>query len=331
VKTLHWVVAGTIAFTSSVSFGGDVETRVATAFASSYAQEQLKHQLAEFLDKNPRIVFSSNPTIGTQGMRFLSQALSAYNLLTAKTDRERAWSAAYLILSPEPTTAAALFAAQMIDTLLTMKAERDLARIYEEIAEIQAQTSSIVTKLATQDYNSQIAYVQKFESTLEQVDHLQGSLMSDPLYVALQTQGDLGSLNPDAVQSSIVKLAQLREVLIDLDVATLYIQQSVRVEELGLRSDFIENCIKSNTSFDPLRDKIDSLRSSFYYFFGSLQAERLKEKVRRDQQPHAALLRVYLRCVEVANIASSRHLFGEKPLDVAELSDCRSRFKSKGL
>lgn len=322
---------GLLTFNSALSFAGETETKVATAFAASYAKEQLKHQLAEFLNKNPKIVFSSNPQIGTQGMRFLSQALSVYGLLTAKTDRERAWSAAYLIISPEPTTAAALFAAQMIDTLLTMKANRDLARIYEEIAEIQAKASGLVMKIATQNYNSQIARIQKFEDSLNRVDELQSSLMADSLYLALQDQERLRSLNPDMIQASLVKLAQLREALMDLDIATVYIRQSVNPEKLRLGSGFKENCARSNAGFDVLRDKIDSLKDSFFYFFGSLQTERLKETVRNDLRPQAALLRIYLRCVEVANAASTSRLLGEKPLDSSALSECRDRFKSKGL
>lgn len=110
------------AFSYSVSaFCSKATDAAAGRAVETFVKEQMKKELADFVNANPQVVFSTDAQIGTKGLTFVSKALAVYGFLNPKSDRERAWSATYFVVSPEPMTAALLIAAQLADTVLSLR------------------------------------------------------------------------------------------------------------------------------------------------------------------------------------------------------------------
>lgn len=324
-----------IAFVSSplttTASAGEIEEKVGRAALSEYAKEQLKHQLAEFVNRNPQLVMSNNPQIGTAGMKFIAQAMAVYGFITAKTDRDRAWSATYLILSPEPTTAAALIAVQMIDTLLTLKSQRDLARIYEEIARIQSQTVEIMAKVYTHEFESQKRTLGQFDESLSHIQSLTRSLLNHSIYKTLteEHQGEPSTPTEEEIEQALNLITKLSSQLIELEKQAIWIEATVDPGAMGLPDSLITDCKNLNRKYDPLRKQIALLQSSFAYFFASTNSLRLKRKIEDDLKPYATRLRIYKRCVSLINTLNTELLWMNRRPDFDESSfvrECEERF-----
>lgn len=320
---------------SPPAFAGEIEEKVAKAMATEYAKEQLKHQLAEFLNKNPRVVFSTNPTIGTKSIRFMSETLAVYGFLTAKSDRERAWSATSLILTPEPTTAAILFAVQLADTILTLKAQEALAGIYREIAEINAQTIHILAQVRWHEYESQRRILEDFDRTMDQIEEAKNRLDEHPVNLYLTKPRD-GMRPPTAneIQEAIGILNDLSLSLTRLDMTTLMVEAVFTPEILGLPKGLTVQYASINQTYDPLRKQIHELNSAFAYFFASLNSELLKRQIKQELEPYVTVLRIYKTCVQKINSAATSSFWKKRKYDFDSnefINECRNRFSMKGI
>lgn len=315
---------------STPAQAGEIEEKIGRAALSEYAKEQLKFQLAEFVNKNPQLVFSTNPEIGTAGMKFLARAMAAYGFLTAKTDRDRAWSATYLVLSPEPTTAACLIAVQLVDTLMTLRAQQDLARIYEEITRIQAQTVEIMTKVYTFEFEAQKRVLSDFDRTLEQIQTISKELMSHPVYKTLMSDDkEAPSPSQEEVEEALRLLSELSLRLSNLEMQSIWIEATIDPKVMGLPDHLTSDCVSLNRKYDPLRKQLTALQSAFGYFFASTNANRLKRKVEEDLKPYVTQLRIYKRCVTLINSVSTEAFWQSRRPDFDEsefVHQCETRF-----
>ncbi len=308
----------------------EVEQRVASAFATEYAKEQLKHQLAEFLNRNPQVVFSSNPTIGNQSIRFLSQVMATYGLLTAKTDRERAWHAAYLIITPEPTTAAILVAAQLTDTLLSIKAQARVAQIRKDTAEIQAQALRLLRKVATAEAAQKARIIADYDSALVDVEKYVSTLTKNGVYQKIS------AIDPAPVQ--VTEAAEIEAALAAigfLDEALDRLERSTRTANLVLDSLGIARAAwpENQQSYNLIRDQIKSLESSFRSFFTSLRGSQFTQTLQEERRAYATQLRLYKKCISVINAVRTQFDLEQNPHAGEEnqfLWECRERFFVKG-
>lgn len=320
---------------SSRANAAEVERAVTRAAVDAYVKEQLKFQLAEFLNHHPHVVMSTNPQIGTQGLNFVSRALATYGLLTARTDRERVWSAAHLLVSPEPVTAAILIGAQVVESLLEMQSAVSLAAIHKEIVELQARTFAIHASLLTQDLDRNRRVIVAYNEAMDTIESVRVRLADHPVYRLLVADGDIEvAPRPEDIEGALRLLLELSHGLDTLEEATLRMEFAFDPDFLGLPSTFASECMRINAQFDPLRGQLWELRSALVYFFASSNAADLKSRVQSDFGPLATRARIYRRCVEMINSLATEIFWTRREVefDEKEMTDqCQARFALKGV
>ncbi|MCM2281278.1 MAG: hypothetical protein NDI61_05455 [Bdellovibrionaceae bacterium] len=330
------LVMGIISTATASAHAGEVEERVARAFGEAYAQEQLKHQLAEFLNRNPEVIFSSSAQAGTNALNFVSKTLAVYGLITAETDQQRAWSLTHLVISPEPTTAAILIGLQVADTLLTLQAQAKLAAIYQEIAEIRAQTFRIYAQLQVMEANEQIRILEKFNKSWDEIEIKHKALMAHPIYQLLTKESTVvpQQLTAEQVAEALQHLLALSTELDRLDAAAIAVRLTLRPEWLGLEASFPGACDELNRKFDPLRTQLTTLQSAFIYFFASVNSAKLRRKVQEDLKPHVTRLRIYRQCVSHINSLATMLFWKKEKIEIDEfelVDQCQARFALQGV
>lgn len=301
-------LAGTILFSiglqlwSQALYSGEIETAVGKEMLTEYTKEQLKFRLAEHINKNPHLVFSTNPKIGTESLRFVGQSLALYGLLTAKTDRDRMWSATHLILSPEPTTALVLLAVQLADTLISLKSQATLTKIYAEISAIQANTVATIRSITEIEAQRQTAMLQGFIKTTEEIRNIQQKLLDSPVSLYLTDQSHQ---TPNAQE-----LSTALELFRDLDNKLSLLNGQVMLTAAVFKTSYlsagevtsvITQINNINKDYDPLRENTQRTLRIIQYFFATTNASELQRLVLEERQSHNLELRIYQQCVKTLN------------------------------
>ncbi len=269
--------------------------KVFEVLAKTYAKEQLKAQVAHFVNLNPHYVGSTNPQIGTEALRFASRIVAAYGLVTAKTDKERGWAALYLVYVPDPTTAMALFAIQLADTLVSLSHQKELLRIYEEVAALHAETSRILTAVYTEDFERQLEVIERITILMDLIHEDLERVTQSPLNEFSE------SISEEEALAVFEALFSLRQNIFDLQVAKIFWDQEVRAEELGLTEEMDKGLNQFVSNLGEVKASVDELYQKLVMVFQSAQAEESWGILQRRLAPHRRDLQLYLACTQASH------------------------------
>lgn len=173
--------------------GGEAAAKI---FLETYAKEQVKHRLSEYLNENPEALGSTDPRIGSKSVEFLGKLLTVYNLMTAKTEKEKAVSAFYFIYTPDPTTAVIIMCAQIIDTMISLSHNRELLKTYEESMQLNRETTNIYSMVNSVEVNRQAHMLGKIEELLINFSKIKDNFLKSKIF-SYVTSGFDGELPTD--------------------------------------------------------------------------------------------------------------------------------------
>lgn len=308
---------------------GEVESAVGEAAATAYAKEQIKFQLAEFLNRNPNLVGSTSATIGTESLRFISKSLAVYGLMTARTDKDRIWSTTHLILTPEPTTALVLIAVQLTDTFLALKAQAQLAEIYSETALVRAKSLELIKQIYTYESNYQFQLLSEFDQIINAILALKSKTEKHSVTRFLLNDGGDEPPPVAEIEQALENHRKLAQLLERLETQTTLIEFLIRPEILSFSDQTVADIQRMNRSFESVRVMNSKLTQTIRYFYSSLQAKTLLEQVQNDLSPYATDLRIYQRCTQLINRVVTSTFWNMAPETVPPsgmIADCRQRF-----
>lgn len=299
MKLIKFIILLPILIGSNKSYSSN-EEEAAKIFAKEYSKQQLKFQLANYLNKNPHIVFSDSPKIGTESLAFIGKMLAAYSLLTANTDKEKGWAAIQLIVSPEPTTAMIILAVQIADILVTLEHNKNLHNTYAETARIQAERVGILTKVYAQDYNWQRGMIERVSELTESIDKQIVDLRQSQAYMYIN---NLTSEEPSdkEITFALHKLYEVSQRIFDLEVAKIYLDRTVDLQSLGLSDELILSLDMYLEGLLELKKRIELLQPIFQSAFTSSKGLIKFQIMKNKNSMYKRQLQSYERCVEVTN------------------------------
>ncbi|OFZ18857.1 MAG: hypothetical protein A2Z20_02525 [Bdellovibrionales bacterium RBG_16_40_8] len=313
---------------------GDTTTdkEIVGVFAQAYLQEQIKSQIANFLDNNPQVVSSVNPYVGTEAMKFLGKIIAAYSLLTAKTDKDRAWAASHLILSPEPTTALIMVAVQIADTIVTLKQQRNLMKIYERIDAINADTMRNMRNILTYKYNHRIQYVQNFMTTMYEINLAYKDIGK---FIGLEKSDELRrDLLESQVELLLDLLFKMQDLFVQLDMDLYHLETWVDIEEFNqampteYQAPSLNKLKQLSAGFQNSSLAIERLRDSVFQLFFSVKGEEFVRQPREKLSEYRKELRIYARCASVVNRYKMSHVLDiNNEVEASDLvPSCREKY-----
>lgn len=310
--------------TTMLSIGGHMPTPAwsadyegaAKAFADTYVREQIKARIADYMNKNPEVVGSVSSNIGTRSMRVVGQVIAAHNFATANSDKERLF-ATMQFFAADPTTMLVVFAIQLGDALVTMKHQKGLAEIYERIAHYQKETVEIYAAMAIESIKEQLSLVERFGTTLAQIDQFESKIRKNPLYRHLVEDNSVLFSEDDIVEAMEALFTYEQEIR-HLQRIHRLIELKVQFEALGFPPEARSSWATIVNSFGLQQSELKNMHATFLQIFVSANAaasmRSISEKVgtARDE----GLL--YLSCIRAINTQ-------EEP-DVEFIRLCQKRF-----
>lgn len=295
------------------------------AFASAYVQEQIKEQLANYLNQHPQIVMSANPNIGTQSLKVVGKIVAAYGFATARNDKDRAF-AALQFMAPDPTTATILFAIQLGDALLELQLQKDLAKTYEEIARIDADTVKVLSALYLESFARQMSLINRFATCLDKIDMLKNQLKSNGLYkLAI---GDI-SANADeiAVTEAVKLIFELQDEVGRLPGLIEQIEVTVNFRALQMSEETLTQWKAVVNEYGQFEVGLVKTREAFLQIFKIAAAKEIHLKIDEKAGYSRDIGRLYLECVKKLNHwSTSNYLKINYDEDYEFLESCKIRF-----
>lgn len=325
----------------SPSRAEDVAEKAAKAAAKAateaYLKEQAKYRLGEYLNKNHHLLGSADKLIGTKAMNVLSQAMGVYGLINAKTDKERGYAAAHLIMSPEPASAVILIAVQLIDTVISLQAQEQILRIQREIAELQKQSVAVRMKLAELDKNEVSSAISALEDTARTIKENLAAIEKHPVYLFInqgaapseEIGGAQGPTSED-IQSALNIIYQTSFYLDRLGVATIRADAVFRNHEVFEVQQLADLARMQNEGFNETREAIGTLKSAVRSFFAIYKTEKALNKINSKFEDKEIEAEAFLKCSEMYNsYHSQKGLAPNEPSRKAAkqfINECRIKF-----
>lgn len=308
MKTLiNFLLAVALLGSSTVGYASD-EIKAVEAFASAYAQEQIKAQLANYLNHNPQIIGSVNPNIGDQSMRYVGKIIAVYGFMHARNDKDRAFALAQFLV-PDPTTAMILFAIQLGDAVLTMQHQRDLAKIYEDVAVISRDTVKIWTHIYKSDYSQQIYLINKFSEGVDRIEKFKSAL-------------NILDLNhPNSIAEAMSSLFSIEDEVEHLNQLYAHIELKVNFVALGFSIDTASEWKSVMASYNSSLEQLKLTRQKFLAIFHSMQRELIANEIQYEVAENRDVGDLYVACMSAINSSDAEPDF---------IESCKVRFGLKG-
>lgn len=255
------------------AFGSSESDRYVKIFADVYLREQIKEHLRVYINAHPAVVGSVSKKAGTSTIKYVSQILSAYNFIVAKSDIDKAFAAAQ-IFNPEPTTAIIIFAAQIAATVAELKLQKSLARRYAEIAKVNAKASSLLKRFGVAEAKRQLDWIQDAQTRLNVVSQIESLLIGNPMYKAMS--GEDCVVTPENVEKEISTLFELEAAYSALAESIRFLD-FVEIEKLGLPLETKSSWVKIKTATLSNIVSLAKLESAFKQIFVSVHAKSMME------------------------------------------------------
>ncbi|MBK9041547.1 MAG: hypothetical protein IPL83_20745 [Bdellovibrionales bacterium] len=284
-----------------------VAVEAGKAFGLGYAKAQAMAFTADFLDKNPNLVFSVDPKIGTKVFTFAAKSLSVLAFVQAKTDKERAWAATSFILSPEPTTAMILLAVQFADAMITIGHMREISEIQRRTYDLARETSVIQRAIAESEINQINFHVNELQSLKNQLLLIIEKIKrSETNYSAALNAGEMKEKQVDEVSiEEILKSIFSFETLahrVDYLEGNLkilvsgkwYASDAALVQKLNDFSDFIKE-------IKPIQIHSLNIKNTYISYVSLLEAEAVNREMRGAHAKRVNKTQTQLYCFEMIN------------------------------
>lgn len=290
-------LSNSLIFHSSLSFAGEYEQEIAKAMAETYAKEQIKFRAADYLNRNPQIVLSHNHQIGNVALKAFNDTLGVWNLVTAKTDKERLWAATYFVVPPEPTAAAILITAQFLDLYLSMESAGRIMKLDAETARIYRDAIKSVQTVADIQQEKILRVLERFETLLEEIESTQRLVLDHKLATYLMMGGEERPSTEEikgALELTMALARQLEELQsLDYQLDGLWPEAGHHEAILAFHS--------ANAEFNDLRRLSQSLTEAMDGYFASVAYHQAKATIDVDLRTYRTQLDTYRWCVKSVN------------------------------
>lgn len=281
------------------------EIKVGEAFAKGYAKSQMMARTGEFLNQNPKLVFSADPKIGTKVFSFATRTMSVIGFLQAKTDKERAWAATSFILSPEPTTAMILLAVQLADAMISVGHMRDLARIYNRAIAF-ARQRTVIEGAISESESIQIDF------HCNEISSLMNEIVA--LKMKLQSGSDLIGINVGDLQQDQIDETSTKEILTSIfsfETSTrrlAYLESNLKILVSDNRHAFeieLGHFMKEVSEFlkeiEPTRIHSMNIKKTYIALVSILESESVYGEIKQVHLKKSMKTKIQLYCFELIN------------------------------
>lgn len=312
-------------FVAPLAHGSEVSDKVAQTLAKEFLKNQIKNEVESYLKSNPQILNPTELKAAAKAMKFIGAALAAYGLLTAETDKEKLFAAAGIgvAVSPDPYSGIILTAIQVTDMALSMEHAVKLAKIYEEISEIELRTAALYEQIYTEEFKRQSQVVAGISATLKEIVELKTKLDSDPVLKYLVNES---SDYPTAEQAKAAfeDFGKMYQLLLAYRVQRIMFNgfvQTDRLEEFRL----LERVLNEfETSNKPFMDSVDSLVKAVRKTFAATQASEDIKALNAKVAAYEFEVQKYVFCSNAVNRTLSAQVMGKDTSSSRELSDYRT-------
>lgn len=196
-------------------------------FVPEYLKVTARSEVINFINRNPGILLSNNPQIGSELFSKLNTILSGYQFVVAETDRERIWAGLNLLVSPEPITAVILISAQIIDGLIEQDYQRMVIEYKNEIGKIELASQEHIKAMFMYEAMRVVELFVTTELKLTELDNYFNEISFSPAFLTLlngrnkQVKHELSELG---LETLIEKHFKMENLLLDLELLSLIIK-----------------------------------------------------------------------------------------------------------
>lgn len=328
-----------LALTISLSGIANASTELEEAskeLAKEFVKEQLKKELVQFVNNNPEMFGSTSRTLGTEVAQFVGLAMAGYGFITAENDKQRLFSAASagVLISPEPYSAMALLAIQLVDMALTASHQKKLAKIYKEIAEIRQQTIAIIKQLREDEMTEQKRIIESIDLITQNIEHIYSYLQTHPVFLFLSQESN-NVPTKDETAVALEKVNRLNRLFLDYEIARISFDAFVKPEALSSYKKIKDGLDEYEKNIAPVKEGVYESIKTIRLLFTTIKTEEEFSQLKQKTLEKQNVLEKYLVCSETINTWFSSYLlaqnFGtvqdENEFTMDLITECQNTFE----
>lgn len=282
------------------------------AFSKAYGVELLKYEIVDYFNKNPELLLSNDPLIGSKALNLMSKLLAVGTLADPDSnDKQKFYAGLHLILTPDLTTTLILTSIQLADSLLSLEHEKTILKIKEQTQKYMLESYS----LKQQVYNSEYYYLtSRLESLIELINR----------HTALRKEIGLKSISGGdelEINSILSKFVELNSIVSQLK------KQQHFLESLKEFSNKPEDVLSVELTVNDIvkRDEkvLKQLLTDIKSMWASVRHIAVIKMMNKKFETHNNKIYVFNRC---ANLINKMHTTSITDQEFIVVNDCFTKF-----